>query len=170
MPNFRVEERPPKPKLWLCISRNSTGNFAGSPDGCRMQPMEVVPATMFTDLFALKSELQDKAAALEAVLTRIRTLASAGDNPERIWHTLKSDARRALVAAAANPQHPPAKSAEPDVYFKIERCSACGAVEATQPCLGVCIRKVGEFVAREPYEAKFADVDLFARQCDESMS
>ena len=170
MTEFRVKDLPPTLKLWFCIGCNSMGNFAGCPDGCRMQPMEVVPATMFADLLALKYELHDKAAAMQAVLMRIRTPASAGDDPERIWHTLKSDARKALVAVAASPQHPPIKTPEPDAYFEIERCSACGAVEATQPCLGVCIRKVGEFVAREPYEAKFADVDLFARQCDESMS
>ena len=170
MSEFREEHLPPTLTLWFCIGCNSMGNFAGCPDGCRMQPMEVVPATMFADLLAMKHELHDKAAALEAVLTRVRMPASAGDDPERIWHTLKSEASKALVTLAASPQHPPIQTPEPDAYFEIERCSACGAVEATQPCLGVCIRKVGEFVACEHYEAMVAEVDLFARHCDESMS
>lgn len=132
--------------------------------------MEVVPATMFADLLALKYELHDKAAAMQAVLKRIRTFASADANPERIWNDLKYGASEALAAVAAGPRTPALESLETDPYFEIERCSACGAVEATQPCLGVCIRKVGEFVAREHYEAIVAEVDLLARHCDESMS
>jgi hypothetical protein len=144
------------------------GNFAGCADGCRMESAEVVPVEVFADLLSQREALAEKADLLAPLIERVRAPLPACGDPERAWRSLKDDVCKARTAMKidASPDIAAPGSLEPDTYFEIERCAMCGAVEAPQPCIGVCIRKVGEFVLREPYDALAEDVERLASRCD----
>lgn len=135
-----------------------------------MEPAEVVPAETFADLLSQREALAEQAGMLAPIIERVRTLSLVSDDLVLAWRSLKDEARQALGAAAACADLGTAvtarKSSASDIYIEIERCSQCGAVEAPQPCIGVCIRKVGEFVLRAPYEALASDVSGFVTHCE----
>ncbi|RTL66676.1 MAG: hypothetical protein EKK41_18070 [Hyphomicrobiales bacterium] len=133
-----------------------------------MEFAEVVPADVFADLLSQREALAEKADLLAPLIVRVRAPLPVPIDPECAWRNLIDDACKARTAMKLNarPDIPVSRSLEPDPYFEIERCAICGAVEAPQPCIGVCIRKVGEFVLRAHHDTLACEVARFSAYCE----
>lgn len=148
------------------------GYFAGCADGCHMEPAEVVPVEVFADLLSQREVLAEMADLLAPLIERARAPVPVSVDPECAWRSLKNDACKARLTMKidGSPGFAAPESLEPDTYFEIECCATCGAVEAPQPCIGVCIRKVGEFVLRAHHDTLACEVARLSTYCEAAVT
>lgn len=133
-----------------CIGCGAIGGLGDCETGCSERRLELVPASAFDRLVQLVAEQDDCLAAFLAIAEQLSHLAHV-EEIEPAYRALQAQAKAALHQhpeldwADAQPEQP----AEPVIAWW---CPGCGAVDAPQPCLGVCIRRPAEWVNRDAYE------------------
>lgn len=120
-------------------------------DGCSVARLELVAVE---DLDALESALRATQARIDALLPVARALAAPP--PERLESVYRSVARSARAALHDAPAAVvwPAPLGDPDGPLRIDvwRCAICGAVDAPQECLGICIWRRFEWVGLDDWK------------------
>ena len=138
-----------------CIGCGAMHEFERCDAGCHEQHLELVAAG---DYDAAVTAEQSARARIDAALPILRELAERRPQPgewQQAYRELAAEARRALQATGV-----PAASAGADreapQQIAVWRCSDCGAVDAPQECLGICIWRRFEWVALSQFEAQQA--------------
>lgn len=137
--------------LLTCIGCGAIGGLGDCPAGCSELRLELVPAEAFARLGELASQQDEHVAALLPIARRLRDLGD--DNPKLAYLRLQTRARAVLR------EHPAVDWERAELELRPEAvtawwCAQCGAVDAPQPCLGVCIRRPAEWVNHDAYEKK----------------
>jgi hypothetical protein len=110
------------------------------------------------------SAIEDQAERLEAVVGKIAGLSDVQDNFEHAYAGLQRIARECL-RSADNDETFWRKPLDPDFEAAtVWLCATCGQVEAPQSCLGICIRRNGEFLRADHYVELAAQIETMQRR------
>jgi hypothetical protein len=106
--------------------------------GCSEHKLKLVPAGHYDHLTAVTADARIRAAAFKAVAQQ---LATHRPRPEEYQDAYRSVQQAARLTLRAYPDHSTEdedseRPAEPATTWW---CAECGAIDAPQPCLGICI-------------------------------
>jgi hypothetical protein len=162
---FEVEEQdgPQCLTLWQCIGCGSMGNAESCEGTCNFAKLELVTAQQHAYLLDQCLAVTDQTEQFKTLVREIAAQTENGDHFERAYRSLQLRARRLLhhVRKDENPRAAPA-----DERATIWLCASCGQVEAPQECLGVCIRRNGEFVRAEDHDATEARTEAAQQEAN----
>ncbi|MDI9850151.1 hypothetical protein QM467_19115 [Rhodoblastus sp. 17X3] len=114
-------------------------------------------ADEYADLLESFATVAEQAESLAAVVQEIAALGGGTGDHEGAYRRLQIRAREILrLSPQCEPSHQIVVTPA-DEYATVWLCRTCGQVEAPQSCLGVCIRRNGDFVRSSDY------VELVAR-------
>ncbi|KUO57920.1 MAG: hypothetical protein APF80_10050 [Alphaproteobacteria bacterium BRH_c36] len=165
-----MDELPPTLRLWFCIGCGSKGNFADCTGDCSSERIDVVPAETFADLFEAKMVLVEQSAIVAKFLHQLSELVAPGGAAEEVWHGTRDKARDVLSALEGISSRMQPVAFDRDQAAEVWRCSTCGSVEATRPCIGVCLRKTVDFVSLETCELLVKDVADLSEAVDAAIT
>ena len=141
--------------LWRCIGCGAMGNAAECAGSCDFKRRFVVGVAPYADLLEHGLDLDARNEALRALARDLHAETGEDEQFARALASLRQRAK-ALLALGTVAVAPP--TAWEDEADEIWRCATCGQVEAFRDCLGVCIRRAGEFVLSSECEAVAARV------------
>ena len=134
-----------------CIGCGAMREFERCEGGCHEEYLELVAAGDFDALDAAQRSAQARLEALLPALHALAQLQPAGGDPHQLYLSLSQAARQALRTAP--PLLPAAATGLPEpLRIGVWRCVDCGAVDAPQECLGICIWRRFEWVGADAYE------------------
>lgn len=139
--------------LWRCIGCGAMGNSAECTGGCDFRRNFVVDAEAHAELLENVLLLQEHAAALRQFVGDV-IAATEADRFEPALADLRVRARQ-LLADTTNGVRP--EAAPEDERAEIWLCATCGMAEAQRNCLGICIRRTGDFVLTTQHDQLAAD-------------
>lgn len=142
--------------LWRCIGCGSMGNAEACQGTCAFKRLMVVTAEDHAELLDYFLALSERRDVLHDLA---RAIAAAAQTEEGFAHSheaLRVEARRLLRAAPEENDPPP--PIPPDERLETWRCASCGQVEAQHECLGICIRRNGDYVTGEDHDALSAGI------------
>jgi hypothetical protein len=94
-----------------------------------------------------------------------REIAAAAETQERFtnsFEALRSQARNLLRPAPEETE--PQGVVDPDERHEVWLCTSCGQVEAPRDCLGICVRRNGEFVRATDHDGLGARIESGRRE------
>jgi hypothetical protein len=154
--------------LWRCIGCGAMGNAAECTGDCDFQRRFVVDAEVHADLLESYLGLSERRAALGAFAEDVAAATEPAPDttaePGRFQEVLAGLRARAKALLAAAPDGPPAAPAPAEERAEIWLCGSCGLVEAQRNCLGICIRRTGDFVQTTDHDRLAAEVAALDRQ------
>jgi len=152
--------------LWRCIGCGAMGNSAFCTGSCAYRKVEIISADEYAQLFGIFETAREQAERLNALVREIGALDEMQSDFESAYRSLQAQARKIFHSADNNEETPPNAlntEVEPAIVWQ---CLTCGLVEAPQPCLGVCIRRSGEFLNADRHVE--LEARLVAVQCQTS--
>jgi hypothetical protein len=156
--------------LWRCVGCGAMGNNQPCAGACAFRKLAVVSADEYADLLDSLFAIKDEAERLEAVVGEIAGLRDVLDNFEHAYGGLQRLARECLRSA----NHDETfwrKPVDPDFEAAtVWLCATCGQVEAPQSCLGICIRRNGEFLRADHYVELAAQIETMQRRARDLMA
>ncbi len=138
--------------LWFCIGCGAMGNAEPCQGACNFRRLEIVSAAEFADGLEQLALVQSEVASWTGVVQLFAILPADGDDWESRYCALQDRANAALKSAKAAVELVPTPAELTDARAEVWRCTTCGQVEAPQECLGICIRRNGDFVRREDHQ------------------
>lgn len=143
-----------------CIGCGAMHEFERCEGGCHEERLDLVAAA---DLEALAATEQAARARIEALLPAVRMLVEqqpAAGELRQAYGAVARAAREALHGAPAPARWPP-RLGDPDGPLRIDvwRCRDCGAVDAPQECLGICIWRRFEWVTIGDWQRRSAHAE-----------
>ncbi len=132
--------------LWRCIGCGAMGNSEPCAGKCDYRKLQVVSAEQYADLLEQFSTIADRTEILTALVNEIAALGEGERDHERAYRRLQSRVRKILRTAQSGEAAAAVAITPDDEFSTVWLCATCGQVEAPQPCLGVCIRRNGEFL------------------------
>lgn len=154
------DELPDCLTLWRCIGCGAMGSVEQCTGSCAYQKLDVIGAEDHTELLDDFATIKTQAQSLEAVVRQIAALGEEHRDYERAYRDLRKSARtlvRSLDHGAISAQN---RIAPEDERATVWLCTTCGQVEAPQPCLGICIRRNGDFVRASDHDELAAGVEF----------
>ncbi|MBV1700798.1 MAG: hypothetical protein KGQ46_03145 [Hyphomicrobiales bacterium] len=139
--------------LWRCIGCGAMGNLEPCIAKCDFRKLEIVGAQEYAQLLHDFLTMREHAAALAVVVAALSALDVGHGDLETAYRRLQLRAREALTAAAPILNAPPNDEKGDIGQATVWLCATCGQVEAPQNCLGVCIRRNGDYLAASDYQA-----------------
>jgi hypothetical protein len=130
---------PARIEVQRCIGCGAMHRWGTCEASCTEVEAQLVDAADLDAVVALAARTRDRVAALTAVA---RDVVAAADPL----------ARRSAAAAALHVAGPGALP-DPPEPTTVWWCEECGAFDAPQPCIGVCIRRPAAFVTADAYAA-----------------
>jgi hypothetical protein len=97
-------------------------------------------------------------------------LGGSSNDHERVYHRLQIRAREILRLARQGELSRQLIVTPADEYATVWQCGTCGQIEAPQSCLGVCIRRNGEFLRADHYAELAARTEAELRKAQELRS
>jgi len=143
------------------------GNSEPCTGACAYRKLEIVGADDYADLLETFAAIQDRAERLEAVVREIIALRPEHCGFDDAYRSLQLQAREILRSAdfgELSRQIAVERDCEPATVWL---CATCGQVEAPQSCLGVCIRRNGEFLSADHHAALAGRIDIEHRRARE---
>lgn len=153
--------------LWRCIGCGAMGNSEPCAGACAFRKLAIVSANEYAELLEGFYTIKEQAERMEAVVRQIAALREVQDDHERAYRKLQLQAREILRSAdygETSRQNTVDPEFEPAIVWL---CATCGQVEAPQSCLGVCVRRNGEFLSADHYAALAARTELEQGQARE---
>lgn len=132
------------------------GNAKDCIAACDFKRAFVVDAASHADLLDYFFNLRDYNQALRLFAGKIVAETATSERFERALTDLRLRAK-SLLAQAPRGEAP--QAVPQDERAEIWRCSACGVVEALRDCLGICVRRTGDFVRTEDHDALSARIE-----------
>lgn len=114
---------------------------------CSEHRLELVSAADFDGLEADRSAVRARIEAFRLVVDALAAAEPAPDGWEAAYRATQG-AALAVLKCHTTSDH----SDEPAEYVTTWWCAGCGAIDAPQPCLGICIWRPAEWVNRTAYE------------------
>jgi hypothetical protein len=136
-----------------CVGCGAMGEFGTCVTGCREQRLELVRGAAYDEIVAARRRLEAHSDALRAVIdVFVHEKPDDGDY-ERAYRAAQQRARSVLR------EHPPDPAAdavtdEPTEAATAWWCPECNAIDAPQPCLGICVWRPVEWMERGRYEGE----------------
>lgn len=145
-------------KLWCCIGCGSIGKSETCVGTCDYIKTEVIGVEEHADWLEALLAVSESIDRLTPIVREIAALAKDRHN-DPAYRELQLRAREVLGSTVLPLADLP-EIHRATVYL----CRSCQQVEAPQPCLGVCVRRNGEFVRGQDHDAVVAAVaDLRGR-------
>lgn len=147
-----LNTHPARLTIPACVACHSLRAYETCEGGCRERRCELVGGDQLDELINVESDLR---AGIETLISAVELLDGADPAPGELhsaYHAVQLAARDALHRARLHTsewQLPTA--AQPIVVW---RCEDCGAVDAMQTCLGVCIWRSVDWVDVSVYAAE----------------
>jgi len=142
--------------VWRCIGCGAMGNARECLGTCHFKRYFVVDAASHADLLEFQLNLCERNEALRRFA---RDVATEAATPERFEQALAGLRARAKSLLAQAPSEEAPKAVSPDERAEIWLCASCGMVEAPRDCLGICIRRNGDFIRGEDHDALNARIE-----------
>jgi hypothetical protein len=144
-----------------CVGCGAMGELGTCATGCREQRLELVRGAAYDEVVATRRRLEAQRDALRAVIDELVFEVPDDGDDERAYRWAQRQARSALR------EHPPdpavhAVADEPTASATVWWCPECNAVDAPQPCLGICVWRPVEWVERGRYDEE-RELTLSAR-------
>lgn len=147
--------------LWRCIGCGAMGNAEECIGTCDFKRDFVIDAQSHADLLEFHLNLTERNEALR------RFAAELAASTEDLGHFLSASAAlrgKARALAAEPPQQARPNPAPDDERMEIWLCRRCGQVEAFRDCLGVCIRRSGDFVQSSEHGKIAREIEVMEAQ------
>lgn len=147
-----LNTHPVRMMIPTCIGCHSLRAYETCDGGCHERRCELVGGDQLDELINAASDLR---IGIEALTSPVKLLDETDPAPDQLhtaYHAIQLAARIALHHAGLEPpvfRLPP--TARP---ITVWRCEDCGAVDAMQPCLGVCVWRSVEWVEASAYVAE----------------
>jgi len=138
--------------LWRCIGCGAMGNAEDCIGTCEFRKVEIVTAQDYADLLERRLMVDEEAERLTEAARAVAALAAPRDNLDGDYRALQRRARDLLRTLPRAEEERPDAAAPDDERAFVWLCAACGQAEAPQNCLGVCIRRMGEYVHAGDYD------------------
>ncbi len=121
--------------------------------GCSENRLELVAVPELDTIVALGSDAAVRVSAYRTVTEELATSRSDQADYEIAYRSVQNTARAVLGRYPAHKQSP-----DPDEPDRSTTwwCSACGGIDAPQPCLGICIWRRLDWVNAQLYERERA--------------
>jgi hypothetical protein len=150
-----------------CVGCGAMGEFGTCPTGCREQRLELVRGAAYDEIVAARRRLEAHSDGLRAV---IEQLAYEAPDDGGYKPAYRSAQRRARSVLREHPPDPVADAVadEPTASATAWWCPQCNAIDAPQPCLGICVWRPVEWVERGRY-AEERGLALSARAAGERL-
>jgi hypothetical protein len=146
-----VEEGPEQLLIPTCIGCGAMARYGTCERGCREQKLELVRAASRDELAELAAEATIRTEAFRSIIDALANDPPAEEPTCRhAYDQLRDEARTALkrwrpLTTELDLEQP----AEPATTWW---CPECDAIDAPQPCLGICLWRPTEWVRRDIYE------------------
>ncbi len=152
-----VDETAPETlTLWQCVGCGAMGNAKECVATCDFKRAVVVDAASHADLLEYFLDVSEYNERLRELA---REIVAQTETPERFERALTDLRPRAKEALAQAPPEEAPLAVPPDERAEIWLCAACGMVEAPRDCLGICVRRTGDFVSAEDHDALSARIE-----------
>lgn len=130
---------PDRLALPSCIGCGAIATPGTCVTGCVEERLELVPGGAHDLVAAAERSAAAAAAAFRGAVERLA--AGPGNEGAEAWlRERQADVRTVLRA------HPLAEELAPADVAEVWWCPACGAVDGPQPCLGICVWRVRDWV------------------------
>ena len=150
------ETAPETLTLWQCVGCGAMGNAEECVATCDFKRAFVVDAASHADLLEYWLNLSEH---IEALREFAREIVAETETPERFERALTDLRVRGKDLLALAPREKTPQAVPPDERAEIWLCAACGMVEAPRDCLGICVRRTGDFVRAEDHDALSARIE-----------
>ncbi|WP_296712337.1 hypothetical protein [Rhodoblastus sp.] len=147
--------------LWRCIGCGAMGNAAECSGSCDFKRNFVIDAQRHADLLEFHLNLMERSEALRRFVAE---LAASTEDLGRFLSASASLRGKARALAAEPPLQPRPDPAPDDERMEIWVCRCCGQVEAFRDCLGVCIRRNGDFVLSVEHDRIAREIEVMEAQ------
>jgi hypothetical protein len=129
------------------------GGFGSCESGCTEQRLELVRADAYDAAVALEQASRTRVVAFTPIAEELVRGEPADDEWQSTYGALQQRARSALRAHSRTQQQ------EVDLSVPSQAaitwwCSQCGAIDAPQPCLGICLWRQVEWVNKDLYDRR----------------
>lgn len=141
--------------LWQCVGCGSMGNSNECTGACAFKRVMVIDVERHADLLEYFLTLSER---LDSLRELARQAAAACESEKAFLaggERLRTQAKK-LLQSTPETQEPPIAAEERNEVWE---CTSCGQVEAPRECLGICIRRKGEFVRGEDHDALSARIE-----------
>jgi hypothetical protein len=155
------ETSPDALTLWCCVGCGAMGNARDCVAACAFKRAFVVDAASHADLLEYFLNLREYNEALRELA---RELAMETATPESFERALPDLRLRGKNLLARAPREKAPQAVPEDERAEIWLCGACGMVEAPRDCLGICVRRTGDFVRAEDHDALGARIERAGAQ------
>ena len=136
--------------LWRCIGCGAMGNAKECVGRCDFKRASVVDAASHADLLEYFLNLSE---TNEALREFAREVAVKAATPEGFARALEGLRQRAKDLLARAPREQAPQAVPDDERAEIWLCAVCGMVEAPRDCLGICVRRTGDFVRADDHDS-----------------
>jgi hypothetical protein len=150
-----------------CIGCGAMGEWGTCETGCVERRLDLVRADAYDQLVAGESEMRGRVDALRRAVEDFANEHPAEREYEAAYRAAQIAARAALRATPVDSRLD-AALAEPAEPTTTWWCERCGAIDAPQPCLGICIWKPVEWVSQSLY-ADARDRTLHAHDAEQRL-
>jgi hypothetical protein len=154
--------------LWQCIGCGSMGNAETCTGACAFKKLLLVGAEDHAVLLDHFLTLEERRDALADFARALAAATETEDGFAQKSEELRLQARGLLRGALEDSA--PLSPVPPEDRFETWRCESCGQVEAQHECLGVCIRRNGDYVAGADHDALGARIESLRGEMQELAS
>jgi hypothetical protein len=158
-----VVDLPVRLAISTCIGCGSLREFATCEGVCRERKLELVSGGDYDELAIVAAACRVRIQGFLPVVEELAGAAPRQADWRVLYESLRGRAR--VLLKAAGPQAREAIGATSSVQTTvIWRCPDCGGLEATQPCIGICMWRPLDWVEARAFEKERAralrDVEL----------
>jgi hypothetical protein len=156
--------------LWRCIGCGAMGNEEPCAGSCKFRKLEIVGAAEYAELVENFDAIKEQAKRLQAMVGEIAGLGEEQSDHENAYRELQTHAREFLRSSDRDELSGQDKIGQEFEPATVWLCATCGQVEAPQSCLGVCIRRNGEFLRADHYFALAIQIEEEQRHAREILA
>lgn len=131
---------------------------------CSERKLELVSGGDYNELAAVAAACRIRIRELLPVVEKLASAEPRRADWRGLYESVRGQGRRVLRAAGRPTRVAFDEAAWPAETTVVWRCPACGGLEATQPCIGVCIWRPLEWVEARAFETERAralrDIEL----------
>ena len=156
--------------LWRCIGCVAMGNSEPCAGACKFRKLEIVGAVEYAELVENFAAIKEQTNRLQAMVGEISGLGEEQSDYEHAYRELQRHAGEFLRSSDRDELSGLDKIGQEFEPATVWLCATCGQVEAPQSCLGVCIRRNGEFLRADHYVALAIQIEEEQRHAREFLA
>lgn len=147
-----------------CVGCGSMREFESCVGTCRERKLEFVSGGDYDELATSAAACRIRIRELLPVVEKLASAEPRRADWRGLYESVREQGRRVLRAGGRSTREAFDEAAWPAETTVVWRCPDCGGLEATQPCIGVCIWRPLEWVEAGAFETERAqalrDIEL----------